>query len=73
MQYDCIEYRIQSKDYTSLAVTAMKWIDIQEVRAANLQSWLSSMKMKGYCLAGLEQTTNSISIEKVLYLFQPNY
>ncbi|CBY13012.1 unnamed protein product, partial [Oikopleura dioica] len=55
---------LKSKDYTSLAVTAMKWIDIQEVKAINLQKWLLSMKMKGYCLAGLEQTTNSISIEK---------
>jgi len=55
---------LKSKDYTSLAVTAMKWINILEVKTINLQSWLLSMKMKGYCLAGLEQTTNSISIEK---------
>ncbi|CAG5094731.1 Oidioi.mRNA.OKI2018_I69.XSR.g13819.t1.cds [Oikopleura dioica] len=55
---------LKAKDYTSLAVTAMKWIDIQEVKARNIPQWLMSMKNKGYCLAGLEQTANSISIEE---------
>ena len=58
---------MKAKDYTSLAVTAMKWIDIQEVKARNIPQWLMSMKNKGYCLAGLEQTANSISIEEVSY------
>ena len=56
---------LKDKNYTALAVTAMKWIEIEEVKSANIIPWLEKMKSEGYCILGLEQTTNSVNIDKV--------
>ena len=56
---------LKDKNYTSLAVTAMKWIDIKDVKVNEICSWLETMKGKGYCIVGLEQTTHFVNIHKV--------
>ena len=56
---------LKDKNYTSLAVTAMNWMNIEEVKVENICTWLEAMKREGYCIVGLEQTTNSVNIHKV--------
>ena len=56
---------LKDKNYTSLAVTAMKWLDIAEVKKGQVPDWLEQMRKKGYCVVGLEQTTNSVMIQQV--------
>ena len=54
---------LSDKNYTSLAVTATKWIKISEVKRSKMIDWFMKVKKKGYCLVGLEQTTNSVQIQ----------
>ena len=46
------------KNYTSLAVTAIEWTKISEVKEEKLADYL--MKIKKYTLIGLERTSNSV-------------
>jgi tRNA G18 (ribose-2'-O)-methylase SpoU len=53
---------MKAKDYTSVAVTAEKWIKTLHVPPDALAGWLTEMKEKGYALVGLEQTADSVSL-----------
>jgi len=54
---------LNDKNYTSLAVTAMKWIKISEVKKEKLVDYLMKIKQENYTLIGLEQTSNSVEIQ----------
>ena len=54
---------MKSKDYTSVCVTADKWIKTEQVTTEELPAWLTRMRDEnGYALVGLEQTSNSVSL-----------
>ncbi|KAF6260973.1 hypothetical protein COO60DRAFT_830876 [Scenedesmus sp. NREL 46B-D3] len=45
--------------FTSISVTAERWVPIEEVKEAALLSWLATKQAQGYALVGLEQTAES--------------
>lgn len=45
----------------------MKWLDIVEVKKNDISDWLEEMRKNGYCVVGLEQTTNSVMIQEVIF------
>ncbi|KAF8072749.1 TARBP1 [Scenedesmus sp. PABB004] len=45
--------------FTSVSVTAERWVPLLEVREAELLGWLSARRAEGYALVGLEQTAES--------------
>lgn len=50
--------------FKSLAVTADKWLPLEEVKEAHMVNYLTWCKEKlGYSVVGLEQTSNSQSLE----------
>ena len=53
-----------SLDWPFGSVTADKWVPIVEVPVSNLKFFLSEKKHEGFSILGLEQTTNSISIDQ---------
>lgn len=55
---------IQDKQFQLISVTAEKWIPIQEVPELNLKEFLKAKKREGYSILGLEQTANSIPLNK---------
>ena len=54
--------------FSTISVTAEKWLNIEYVPELDLKDYLLSCKKDGYTLVGLEQTSNSKSIEN--YNFQ---
>ncbi|KAJ3215830.1 Tar (HIV-1) RNA binding protein 1 [Clydaea vesicula] len=50
--------------FLNTSVTAEKWQPMSEVKEADLGIYLLKKKAEGYSLCGLEQVTNSISLEK---------
>lgn len=55
---------LNDSEFKSMAVTADKWLPIMEVNKSDLESFLKLYRHRGYKIIGLEQTGNSISIEK---------
>ena len=55
------------KLFRELAVTADKWLNIKEVPAKSLTSYLLEMKLKGYSLVGIEQTANSQQLNTFVF------
>lgn len=55
---------IKDKQFQLISVTAEKWIPIQEVPELNLKEYLKVKKREGYAVLGLEQTANSIPLNK---------
>lgn len=55
---------IHDKQFQLISVTAEKWIPIQEVPELNLKEYLKAKKREGYSVLGLEQTANSIPLNK---------
>lgn len=53
----------KSQSFTSISVTAEEWIEIEEVKPAALSPWLLGKKSEGYALIGLEQTSESTSLQ----------
>jgi tRNA G18 (ribose-2'-O)-methylase SpoU len=53
--------------FITLAVSADKWLPIEEVRPAELLQYLRDRQADGYTLIGLEQTTNSQSLHGLRY------
>ena len=54
---------LEDKDFLSTSVTAHQWISIEEVKVENLMEYLISMKSNGYKIVGIEQTSESQSLE----------
>lgn len=46
-------------------MTSEKWLNIIEVRPFQLMEYLKSMKEKGYCIVGAEQTSTGKCISDV--------
>lgn len=57
------------KDASFLAtcVTAEKWQPMEQVREPELEAFLLLLKSRGYSLIGIEQATNSISLEQAQF------
>ncbi|EDO45339.1 predicted protein [Nematostella vectensis] len=45
--------------FKGLSVSSSKWVDIEQVRPAELNNYLDAMRHDGYSLIGVEQTANS--------------
>mmetsp|Transcript_28830 Transcript_28830/g.44324 ORF Transcript_28830/g.44324 Transcript_28830/m.44324 type:complete len:600 (+) Transcript_28830:3-1802(+) len=54
-------------NFKSISVSAGEWIQIDECNEKNLLSWLRGQKENGYTIVGVEQTSSSISIEKLSF------
>lgn len=48
--------------FSSISVTAERWVPCVEVREAGLLAWLSRQRAAGYTLLGLEQTAESTTL-----------
>ncbi|KAH9305250.1 hypothetical protein KI387_009654, partial [Taxus chinensis] len=55
---------MQDKQFQLISVTAEKWIPVQEVPELSLKEYLTTKKREGYSILGLEQTANSIPLNK---------
>ncbi|KAJ3081848.1 Tar (HIV-1) RNA binding protein 1, partial [Quaeritorhiza haematococci] len=49
--------------FQSLCVTADRWMPMKEVKEVDLMEFLQEKKEEGYALVGIEQATNSVSLE----------
>jgi hypothetical protein len=48
--------------FASISVTAENWVPLEEVKEPALLAWLQKKKAEGWCLCGLEQTADSVSL-----------
>ncbi|XP_078440236.1 tRNA/rRNA methyltransferase (SpoU) family protein [Wolffia australiana] len=55
---------LQDKQFQLISVTADKWVPIIEVAVCDMKGFLNKKKHEGYSVLGLEQTTNSITIDR---------
>lgn len=55
------------KLYQSLSVTAHQWLPMKEVRPWKMEEYLTSMRIEGYTLVGVEQTAQSVCLTKYRY------
>merc|ERR1711972_733921 len=62
----CLPNAKIAKDQTfqSISVTAEKWLPLREVPPAALRDYLLSLRRQGYALVGVEQTHNSVQLDK---------
>lgn len=49
--------------FESLSVTAQNWIDVQELPVKRVGDYLRGMRDDGWCVVGLEQTSNSTPLQ----------
>jgi tRNA G18 (ribose-2'-O)-methylase SpoU len=56
-----------NKLFQSVSVTAEKWIDIDEIIPNELYQYLCKMQEKGYSIIGVEQTSQSTSLENYTF------
>ncbi|GAB2273232.1 hypothetical protein Dimus_008033 [Dionaea muscipula] len=55
---------LHDNQFQLISVTAEKWIPILEVPVYSMKSFLEKKKLDGFSILGLEQTTNSIKLDK---------
>ena len=55
---------LNDNEFKSMAVTADKWVPIMEVPKDDIEKFLKLYRHNKYQIIGLEQTANSVSIEK---------
>eukprot|EP00613_Pedinella_sp_CCMP2098_P072168 CAMPEP_0171929690 /NCGR_PEP_ID=MMETSP0993-20121228/27831_1 /TAXON_ID=483369 /ORGANISM="non described non described, Strain CCMP2098" /LENGTH=1187 /DNA_ID=CAMNT_0012569279 /DNA_START=90 /DNA_END=3653 /DNA_ORIENTATION=- len=53
---------VKSDAFAQISVTAEAWVDLQEVKPAELLDWLKTKRREGYTVVGLEQTTHSLPL-----------
>ena len=53
---------LRDSQFSTMSVTAEKWIDIEEVHSDNLAAYLERIKKTGYTVVCLEQTHDSVLI-----------
>jgi len=58
---------IKDQTFQSISVTAEKWLPVKEVPKAALKSYLSELRSRGYQIVGIEQTHNSVIMDKWTY------
>ncbi|KAL1371104.1 hypothetical protein HN51_001329 [Arachis hypogaea] len=61
---------ISDKQFQLISVTAEKWVPIIEVPVDSIKAYLQKKKREGFSILGLEQTANSIPLDK--YSFPKN-
>jgi tRNA G18 (ribose-2'-O)-methylase SpoU len=54
---------INDKTFQDVSVSAQHWLPMEEVPESQLLEYLATQKTAGYSLIGLEQTSNSLSLE----------
>lgn len=52
-------------EFKGIAVSADNWLPMTECPVGRLQTYLREMRQKGYAIVGLEQSDNSVSLDKV--------
>ncbi|KAL3677602.1 hypothetical protein R1sor_027550 [Riccia sorocarpa] len=57
----------EDRQFQLISVTAEQWIPLLEVPEVGISSYLKRKRREGYSILGLEQTANSVSIEKYLF------
>lgn len=60
----------EDAQFKSLSVTSAKWVNMEEVRRADLKEYLLTMRRQGYTLIGVEQTANSHRLEQYQFPYQ---
>lgn len=55
---------VENTSFTSLSVSAERWMCIEEVKPGDLPEYLSLLKERGYTVVGIEQTPNSSSLQE---------
>uniref|UniRef100_A0A7C9EYI1 tRNA (guanosine(18)-2'-O)-methyltransferase TARBP1 n=1 Tax=Opuntia streptacantha TaxID=393608 RepID=A0A7C9EYI1_OPUST len=55
---------LQDKQFQLISVTAEKWVPIIEVPVNSVKNFLERKKREGFSILGLEQTANSIPLDK---------
>ncbi|GMH28826.1 hypothetical protein Nepgr_030669 [Nepenthes gracilis] len=55
---------LHDKQFQLISVTAEKWIPITEVPVNSVKTFLEKKKQEGFSVLGLEQTANSIPLDK---------
>jgi tRNA guanosine-2'-O-methyltransferase len=55
---------IEDQHFLSTSVSAEKWMPLTEVKMTELHNYLLEKRKDGYTLIGIEQATNSISLDK---------
>lgn len=58
---------IQTPVFQSLSSTGDKWMPIVEVAVTGLETYLLEKKGQGYSLIGIEQATDSVSLEEFIF------
>lgn len=49
------------------SVTAEKWVPIVEVPVSSVKIFLEKKKQEGFSILGLEQTANSVPLDKYIF------
>ncbi|CAM6117416.1 unnamed protein product [Calypogeia fissa] len=57
----------EDRQFQLISVTADQWIPLVEVPEAALNTYLNLKRKEGYSVLGLEQTANSVSIDKFVF------
>ncbi|KAI3828252.1 hypothetical protein L1987_02350 [Smallanthus sonchifolius] len=50
-----------------MIVPAEKWVPIIEVHVSNVKGFLEKKKQEGFSILGLEQTANSVALDKYVF------
>ena len=55
---------LEDRSFTSLSVSAERWVSVEEVKTAELPKYITLLKERGYTVVGVEQTPNSVSLQE---------
>ncbi|KAF3672281.1 hypothetical protein T459_00734 [Capsicum annuum] len=58
---------VKDKQFQLISVTAEKWVPIVEVPVSSMKIFLEKKKQEGFSILGLEQTANSISLDRYVF------
>ncbi len=53
----------EDDEFQALSVTAMDWMQVNEVPVARIEAFLADKKAQGYTVVGLEQAQHSVPLE----------
>lgn len=55
------------KDFEAVSMTAAKWVPMDFVPPSDLRRWLLTQRAAGYKIVGVEQTANSVGLERYAF------
>ncbi|XP_066253515.1 uncharacterized protein [Euwallacea similis] len=55
---------IKDKEFKSLSMSSESWINVIEVKVADLSVYIKSLQKEGYCVVGAEQTARSSKLHE---------